>query len=83
MDASTETLRRERIDAIQELAAAHLSAEQRSLIDGFAREYFRQLDTDDLTERTPEDLCGAVLSHWQFGATRTPGRPTWRRLDPG
>ena len=82
MDASTETLRRERIDAIQGLAATHLSAAQRPLIEGFAREYFRQLDTDDLTERTPEDLCGALLSHWQFGATRTPGRPKVRVLSP-
>ncbi|HEV8313956.1 MAG TPA: NAD-glutamate dehydrogenase domain-containing protein, partial [Burkholderiaceae bacterium] len=82
MDASTETLRRERIDAIQELVATHLSAAQRPLIEGFAREYFRQLDTDDLAERTPEDLCGALLSHWQFGAVRPLGRPKVRALSP-
>src|SRR5207245_72616 len=62
MNASAETLRRERIDAVQELAATHLSAAQRPLVEGFAREYFRQLDTDDLAERTPEDLCGAAGS---------------------
>jgi glutamate dehydrogenase len=82
MNASAETLRRERIDAVQELAATHLSAAQRPLVEGFAREYFRQLDTDDLAERTPEDLCGALLSHWQFGAMRAPGRPRVRVLSP-
>jgi len=82
MNASAETLRRERIDAVQELAATHLSAAQRPLVEGFAREYFRQLDTDDLAERTPEDLCGALLSHWQFGAVRAPGRPRVRVLSP-
>src|SRR5437667_378611 len=62
MNASAETLRRERIDAVQELAATHLSAAQRPLVEGFAREYFRQLDTDDLAERTPEDPCSALVA---------------------
>ena len=56
-------------------------ADRQPLIEGFAREYFRQLDADDLVERRP-DLSGALLSHWQFGATRTPGEPKVRVLSP-
>ena len=82
VNTSTDTLRRERIDALLELAAAHVAAPHRALIESFAREYFRQIDTDDLAERTPEDLCGALLSHWQFGANRHPGRPKVRVLSP-
>jgi hypothetical protein len=49
---------------------------------GVAREYFRQVDLEDLDERTPEDLLGALLSHWQFGAQRKPGAPKVRVFSP-
>ncbi len=70
MDVSTDTQRRERIDAVLALAATRVGAAQRPLIDAFGREYFRQLDAEDLAARTVEDLLGALLSHWQFGMTR-------------
>ena len=74
MNAPTDALRLERLDTVLALAASRLPAERRPMFEGFAREYFRQLDDDDLVERAPEDLSGAVLSLWQFGATRTPGK---------
>ena len=82
MNAPTDVLRLERLDTVLALAASRLPAERRPMFEGFAREYFRQLDDDDLVERTPEDLSGAVLSHWQFAATRTPGAPKVRVLSP-
>ena len=82
MNTSTDALRRERTAAVLALAATHLSGERRPLPEGFVREWFRQLDADDLAERTPEDLCGALLSHWQFGASRAAGRPKVRVLSP-
>jgi glutamate dehydrogenase len=82
MSASTDTLRRETMDAVLALAFGRLSSPQRPQVESFAREYFRQLDADDLAERTPEDLCGALLSHWQFGATRGAGRLKVRVLNP-
>jgi len=82
MNASTDPLRRETMDAVLALAFDRLSSAQRPQVETFAREYLRQLDADDLAERTPEDLCGALLSHWQFGATRAPGRPKVRVLSP-
>jgi glutamate dehydrogenase len=82
MNTSTDALRRERIDAVLALAVAHVDAALRPMIEGFAREYFHQVDTDDLAEHTPEDLCGVLLSHWQWGATRAAGRPKVRVLSP-
>ncbi|MEK8032953.1 NAD-glutamate dehydrogenase [Ideonella sp. DXS29W] len=82
MSASTDSLRRDRLSAVLSIAAARLAPDRQALFESFARECFRQLDSDDLAERTPEDLAGALLSHWQFGATRTPGGPKVRVLSP-
>jgi glutamate dehydrogenase len=82
MTASTEALRAERVDAVLALAAGRLSAADRQRLEPFAREYFRQVDTDDLAERRPEDLLGALLSHWQFGAQRDDGHPKVRVFSP-
>ena len=78
MNAPTDALRRERIDAVLALAAPACPAERRPMFEGFAREYFRQLDADDLAERAPEDLSGALLSHWQFGADARAGHAEGR-----
>ncbi len=82
MSDSTDALRRETIEAVLALAAARLNAGQRPQVEVFAREYFRHLDADDLAERTAEDLCGALLSQWQFGASRAAGQPKVRVLSP-
>jgi glutamate dehydrogenase len=82
MSAPTDALRRERLDTVLALAAPLVPAERRPMFEGFAREYFRRLDDDDLAERAPEDLSGALLSHWQFGSVRVPGRPKVRALSP-
>jgi glutamate dehydrogenase len=82
MSASTDALRRDTLDAVLALADARLLATQRPLVERFAQEYLRHLDADDLAERTPEDLCGALLSQWQFSATRAAGGPKVRVLSP-
>ncbi|MGZ5131621.1 MAG: NAD-glutamate dehydrogenase, partial [Caldimonas sp.] len=82
MSAPTDALRRERLETVLALAAPHVPAERRPMFEDFAREYFRRLDDDDLAERAPDDLSGALLSHWQFGAVRAPGKPKVRVLSP-
>jgi glutamate dehydrogenase len=82
MSAPTDALRRERLETVLALAAPHVPAERRPMFEGFAREYFRRLDDDDLAERAPDDLSGALLSHWQFGSVRVPGKPKVRVLSP-
>jgi len=81
MAATQETRRDERVAAVLALASARQGAAPVTL-DGFAHEYFRQVDVEDLDERTPEDLLGALLSHWQFGAQRQPGVPKVRVISP-
>jgi glutamate dehydrogenase len=82
MTASTEVQRAERIDAVLALAAARTDAGGNGKIDAFAREYFRRVDPEDLAERRAEDLLGALLSHWQFGAVRERDRPKVRVVSP-
>lgn len=81
MAATQDARREERIAAVLALAARRVPA-QAAALEGFTREYFRQVDLDDLEERTPEDLLGALLSHRQFGAQRTPGVPRVRVFSP-
>ena len=79
MDASTEALRDERLNELLALARARLPAERHASFGVFAAESFGQLDEDDLADRSVEDLAGALLSHWQWGAQRTAGTDTERR----
>jgi glutamate dehydrogenase len=82
MAVSTDLQREERVAAVLALAAERPGPADRQPIAGFAHEYFRQVDLDDLSERTAEDLLGALLSHWQFGAQRAPGAPKLRVFSP-
>ena len=83
MSNPDNAVRSEWLDNVLALAEPHVPAERRPMFDVFARENSRQLDADDLAERTPEDLLGALLSHWQFGASaRDRGRPKVRVFSP-
>ncbi|MFC5497754.1 NAD-glutamate dehydrogenase [Caenimonas terrae] len=82
MDAATDARRAERIESVLALAAGRLPAQQRPAMELFVREQFRQLDDEDLAERSAEDLLGALLSHWQFGAVREQGRAKVRVSSP-
>jgi len=82
MNASAQALHN-RVDAVLALAASRgLPSAQQKIIEGFAREYFRRLDSEDLAERTPEDLLGGLLSHLQLGQERVPGRAKVRVFSP-
>ncbi|MBA3773673.1 MAG: NAD-glutamate dehydrogenase [Ramlibacter sp.] len=81
MNASAQALHN-RVDAVLALAASRIDPARLKMIDGLAREYFRRLDSEDLAERTPEDLLGALLSHLELGRQRQPGRARVRVFSP-
>ncbi|MEO7390694.1 MAG: NAD-glutamate dehydrogenase [Ramlibacter sp.] len=81
MNASTPALHN-RTDAVLALAASQLDAAGLATVEGLAHEFFRQLDADDLAERTSEDLLGALLSQLKLGETRGPGRAKVRIFNP-
>ena len=51
------------IDAVAERIRSKLPKAQAELAEPFARKYLSQVDPEDLSERTIDDLYGAVLSH--------------------
>ena len=48
----------------------------------FARSYFSDLSTDDLTASPPEHLAAAALGHLEFARQRRPGSPSIRVFNP-
>jgi len=72
----------ELIDAAVAHAQQKVAAAERALIEVFVREYYRQVDPEDIAARRPEDLAGAALSHWELGRVRAPGKPKVRVYSP-
>jgi glutamate dehydrogenase len=48
----------------------------------FARQLYRAVSLEDLSERQPADLAGAAASLYDFAAKRAPGKPSVRILNP-
>ncbi len=84
MDTRTieSSLRAERLDEVVKQVRAKLPAEQRDAVAGYVREYFDQVDPEDLAEREVGDLYGAALSHWSFAHKREPGQVRVRAFNP-
>lgn len=72
----------ERLEAAIEHAKQKVAPAERVLIEAFLREYYRQVDPEDLATRSADDLAGAALSHWELGRVRTPGVPRVRVFSP-
>jgi glutamate dehydrogenase len=51
-------------------------------LEAFVREYYRQVDPEDLAARSTADLYGAALSHWQFAHRRDAGAARLRVHNP-
>ena len=82
MSSTDDALRREKIDAVIAQALTHVPKAERNQVEACGREYFRRLDDEDLNARSVEDMLGALLSLWQFAATREPGATRVRVLSP-
>jgi glutamate dehydrogenase len=80
---ATETGRRaERLDEVVQLIRAKVAADAADELAAFVRQYFGQVDPEDLAERPVADLYGAALSHWSFARKREPGRAKLRVFNP-
>ena len=72
----------QRLDEVLKLVRAKVAPAQRATVEDFAVRYFQDVDAEDLAERQPADLYGAMLSHWNFARKREPGRVSVRVLNP-
>src|SRR5437667_119866 len=82
MRADGEAGGAERLDEVLKLVRTKVASAQRATVEDFAVRYFQDVDAEDLAERQPADLYGAMLSHWNFARKRDPGRVRVRVLNP-
>ena len=70
------------IGQLVERVRAKLPPEQATEAAEFTRQYYAEVATEDLAERTPADLYGAALSHWNFVRSFAGGAPKLRVYNP-
>jgi glutamate dehydrogenase len=59
-----------------------MTAEGKALAETFVRQYYRQVDPEDLSERSISNLCGAALAHLNLIKEFKPGAPKLRVYNP-
>jgi glutamate dehydrogenase len=74
--------RTEQIDRLVKVLNARLPAAAQAEAEAFARRMYARAPLDDLRAASPEDLAGAAVSLWSFGAERRPGTPKVRVFNP-
>src|SRR6185295_8907354 len=71
-----------RVDEVLDLVGQRAGGTERDVLERFVARYFRQVDPEDLEERSPADMYGAALSHWNFARKREPGQTRVRVFNP-
>jgi glutamate dehydrogenase len=72
----------ELIDAICERVRDRLPEENASICESFVRQYYHWVPSTDLAERSPLDLYGAAVAHWNLMQQRPPGEAKVRVYNP-
>jgi glutamate dehydrogenase len=61
------------IEGLSACVAQRLPDEEEASYAEFVRQYYHWVPAKDLSDRTPLDLCGAVVSHWRTAKRRSKG----------
>ncbi|MGI8506483.1 MAG: NAD-glutamate dehydrogenase [Solirubrobacteraceae bacterium] len=70
------------IDALSECVRQRLPDEPSASYEEFVRQYYHWVPAKDLSDRSPLDLCGAVVAHWRAAKQRHPGEAKVRVYNP-
>ncbi len=70
------------LDQVIQLLTSRLPPEQHETLAAFTRQYYGQVDPEDMAEHEIGDLYGAALSHWHFARRREPGQIKVRAFNP-
>ncbi|MEO8401340.1 MAG: NAD-glutamate dehydrogenase [Gammaproteobacteria bacterium] len=82
MAGQQDTGRQEIINKLRSYLKNKVSESEASLLEIFAQRYYVNCSLEDLTERSIEDLFGALISHWRFIYQRKPGESKVRVFNP-
>src|SRR5947209_3775847 len=72
----------ELIDAVCERIRDRLPDDQAPICESFVRQYYHWVPAADLAERSPLDLYGAAVAHWNLMQQRAPGEAKVRVYNP-
>src|SRR5664279_4567485 len=75
-------LERGLIDELGECARLRLPYEPEAAYVEFVRQYYHWVPATDLGDRSPLDLCGALVAHWRTAQLRRPGEVKVRVYNP-
>lgn len=70
------------INQLKSYIKKNAPAKDAALLETFAERYFISSSSDDLKERSIEDLYGILLSHWEFINGRAKGQAKIRIFNP-
>jgi glutamate dehydrogenase len=73
MALKTADLESEMLETVCARVRERLPGEQARPCEVFIRQYYRWVPAEDLAERSPLDLYGAAVAHWNFIQQRAPG----------
>jgi len=82
MAVKTEALESELIDAVCARVRESLPDGRSAPCEAFVRQYYHWVPPEDLAERSPEDLYGAAIAHWEFARERAPAQAKVRVYNP-
>ncbi len=82
MPGEDEEARAGLLDAAAAIARDNLPRENARVFERFLLGYYSGVPYEDLAGRSPEDVYGAALAHWDLARTRAPGRPEVRVYTP-
>ncbi len=66
MDRPETQAKTDLVESVVALVRSRVAVGQAAQAEEFVRQFFRQVDPDDLRKREPADLCGAILSLWDL-----------------
>ncbi|HKQ25661.1 MAG TPA: NAD-glutamate dehydrogenase [Burkholderiales bacterium] len=82
MDRPETQAKTDLVDSVVALVRSRVAVGQAAQGEEFVRQFFRQVDPDDLRKREPADLCGAVLSLWDWLRQRRDDEARIRVFNP-
>ncbi len=72
----------ELLDKVVARVQEQLPEDQAPQVEEFVRQYYSWVSPEDLSERSPVDVYGAAVAHWNFARQREPGSAKIRVYNP-
>lgn len=82
MSAQVSDAKTRQIEKVVTYMKKKVGKEEASLLENFIRHYYSAVAGQDLLQRSPSELYGAAMAHFEFASKRTPGKPSIRIYNP-